>query len=87
MRQLRSCELGDSMAQSSDDTNRVTNFFRGIWGLKIHAVSSAVLAGLVTFFLNQRFPPHPITVPEFILLWLLMLIPTAAIISLWRRFK
>jgi hypothetical protein len=66
---------------------KLGRFFQSVWGLKVYAISSAVLAFIVSLLLDLRLPEHLVTVDEFIFLWFAMLIPSSMIIWLWRRFR
>ena len=63
------------------------SLFRGVWHQTWFAIVTAILAASATVFLNWSMPEHPVSVNEFIALWLLILVPTALIIWLWRWSK
>jgi FtsH-binding integral membrane protein len=64
---------------------RISRFSNGVWGLKIHFLIAAALAGIAMYFFNHRWPEHPIQVDEFIIIWIVMLVPAAFLIAFWRR--
>ena len=69
----------------SDGLRWISGLFKGVWELKLHFLIPTVLAGIATYFFNHQWPEHPIQVEEFIVLWIVMLIPAIIIIALWRR--
>jgi hypothetical protein len=48
-------------------------------------ILAAALAGVAMYGLNRQWPDHPISFPEFLLLWLIALIAVFGLMTIWRR--